>query len=151
MSMFGSKKDGKTSKSEVKQITTSIGEGCIFEGNISTSSSSRIDGTLRGKITGDNCIIIGEQGVIIGEIKAAETIVFGKVDGIIESERLEIKHTGSVKGDLFVEKLNVEEGGIYNGKCAMGAKGHGIPNEVGPTQISDTIEFERKAAKVKEK
>lgn len=151
MSMFGNKKGRKTPKSEVKQITTSIGEGCIFEGNISTSSSSRIDGTLKGKITGDNCIIVGEHGVIVGEIKAAETIVFGKVDGIIESERLEIKRTGSVKGDLFVEKLTVEEGGIYNGKCAMGAKGHGIPNEVGPTQISDTIEFERKAAKAKEK
>lgn len=151
MSIFGSKKGEKEPKSEAKQITTSIGEGCIFEGNISTSSSSRIDGTLKGKITGDNCIIVGEHGVIIGEIKAVETIVFGKVEGIIESERLEIKHTGTIKGDLFVEKLSVEEGALYNGKCAMGEKGHSIPNEVGPTKISETIDFERKPAKAKEK
>ena len=151
MSMFGSKKGEKPPKSDVKQITTSIGEGCIFEGNISTSSSSRIDGTLKGRITGDNTIIVGESGIIIGEIKAVETIVFGKVEGIIESERLEIKHTGSVTGDLFVERLTVEEGGLYNGKCAMGAKGPGITSEKGSNQLSDTIEFEPKTAKAKQK
>ncbi len=155
MSMFGSKKGGKPPKSEVNHITTSIGEECIFEGNISTSSSTRIDGTLKGKITGENSIIVGEHGTIAGEIKAVKTIVFGKVDGIIESQKLEIKSTGTVTGDIFVEKLIVEDGGVYNGRCAMDSGTNKILTEASPKkgskEFSDTIELETKTAGSKEK
>ena len=121
MSMFGNKKKAEraVSNSDASQITTLIGESCIFEGNVTTTSSTRIDGQLKGKITGQYSLIVGESGVVLGEIKAAETIVYGRVEGIIESCKLEIKSTGSVVGDLFIEKLTVDDGGTYNGRCVM--------------------------------
>lgn len=154
--MFGSKKgEKKPPKSDASQITTSIGEECLFEGNISTSSSTRIDGTLKGKITGENSIIVGERGMIEGEVKAVETIVFGKVEGIIESEQLEIKSTGSVTGDIFINTLIVEDGGIYNGRCTMDAGAHKIlaevPQETSKKSSSGAIELETKTAKAKER
>lgn len=120
MGVFGDKKGAKSPRSEMNHLTTSIGEECIFEGSISTSSSTRIDGTLQGKITGENSLVVGERGVVTGEIKALEIIVFGRIEGVIEAERLEIKDTGVVTGDLYVGKLVVQEGGIYNGRCVMG-------------------------------
>ncbi len=120
MGIFGKKKDSKKlPKSNPNHITTLIGDGCEFEGNMSSSSSTRIDGKLNGRITGENSIVVGENGVILGEVKAVETIVYGKVEGIIESSSLEIKRNGIVLGDIFIESLIVEDGGIYNGRCTM--------------------------------
>ncbi|HVY55221.1 MAG TPA: polymer-forming cytoskeletal protein, partial [Thermodesulfobacteriota bacterium] len=116
MGMFDSKKPEKPLKSEISHFTTSIGEECVFEGNISTTSSTRIDGKLVGRITGENILIVGERGVILGEVKASAIIVYGRIEGLIDSDRLEIKSTGIVTGDIFIDRLVVEEGGIYNGR-----------------------------------
>ena len=106
-------------KSDPNHITTLIGDGCEFEGNMSSSSSTRIDGKLTGKITGENSIVVGENGVILGEVRSVETVVYGRVEGVIESNSLEIKRSGIVLGDVFIESLIVEDGGIYNGRCTM--------------------------------
>lgn len=106
-------------KSNPNHITTLIGDGCEFEGNMSSSSSTRIDGKLKGGITGENSIVVGETGLVLGEIKASETVVYGKVEGTIETNSLEIKRSGIVLGDIFIESLIVEGGGIYNGRCTM--------------------------------
>ena len=98
MGMFENKRGAKAVKAETNHFTTSIGENCIFEGNISTSSSTRIDGKLIGKISGENTLIVGERGIILGEIKASGIIVYGRVEGIIDCEKLEIKSTGIVTG-----------------------------------------------------
>jgi len=107
------------SKSNPNHITTLIGDGCEFEGNMSSSSATRIDGKLDGRIIGENTIVVGENGVVLGEIRATETVIYGRVEGSIESNRLEIKRSGIVLGDVFIESLIVEDGGIYNGRCTM--------------------------------
>ena len=120
MGIFGkSKESKKLPKSASNHITTLIGDGCEFEGNMSTSTSTRIDGKLNGKISGQNSIIVGENGVVLGEVRATETVVYGRVEGLIESHSLEIKRSGIVVGDVFIESLIVEDGGIYNGRCTM--------------------------------
>jgi len=120
LGIFGKKKDSaKVSKSSPNHITTLIGDGCEFEGNMSSSSATRIDGKLDGRIIGENTIVVGENGVVLGEIRATETVIYGRVEGSIESNRLEIKRSGIVLGDVFIESLIVEDGGIYNGRCTM--------------------------------
>lgn len=114
-----SKETKKTSKSDAGHITTLIGAGCEFEGNMTTTTSTRIDGKLNGKIAGNNTIIVGEDGIVVGEIKAADTVVYGRVEGVIESHSLEIKRSGNVLGDVFIESLIVEDGGVFNGRCTM--------------------------------
>ncbi len=121
MGIFGNKKkeERPVSKSDANQITTLIGESCVFEGNVTTTSSTRIDGQLKGKIAGQYSLIVGESGIVQGEIKAAETIVYGRVEGIIESGKLEIKSSGAVVGDVFIEKFTVDDGASFNGRCEM--------------------------------
>jgi cytoskeletal protein CcmA (bactofilin family) len=120
MGMFGKKKDvKKLPKSDPNNITTLIGDGCEFEGSMTISSSARIDGKLNGGITGENSVVVGENGVIVGEVRALKTVVYGRVEGVIESGSLEIKGSGIVLADIFIESLVIEDGGIYNGKCTM--------------------------------
>jgi len=113
------KRSGKPDSVTSSEITTLIGEECLFEGNITTSASTRIDGKLKGNITGQSSLIIGENGVVIGEVRSDEATVYGKVEGIVESSRLEIKKGGHVSGDIFVQTLTIEDGGLLNGRCTM--------------------------------
>ena len=152
--MFDTKKGGKPARPETNHFTTSIGEECIFEGNIETSASTRIDGILKGKISGENTIIVGEHGSIAGEVKASEVVLYGKIEGIIESEKLEIKSTGIVMGDVFIDILIVEEGGIYSGGCAMNERVEKYMAEPPVIDLkissSDTDEPELSSIKAKE-
>ena len=67
-----------------------MGEGCLFEGGI-TSPSTRIDGQVRENFKGEESLIIGEKGVVSDKVKASEVLVYGKIEGNVESPRLEIK------------------------------------------------------------
>ena len=75
-----------------KDIKTLIGEGCKVEGNFFIPTATRIDGIIKGDLTGDSGIVIGHAGRIVGSVCATEVVVFGIVEGNIETNRLELKN-----------------------------------------------------------
>ena len=125
--MFGNKNISKepeitqapNKSSTSKDIKTLIGEGCKVEGNFFIPTATRIDGTITGDLTGDSGIVIGHAGKIIGSICASEVIVYGTVEGNIETNRLELKRGSKITGDLTVNNLISEQGCQFNGKCIM--------------------------------
>jgi cytoskeletal protein CcmA (bactofilin family) len=118
------KKDSETISVNGKgsQIKTLISEGCKFEGSLYSPSYTRIDGEVLGNVSGQSGIVLGEKGVVHGDIKAVEVILCGRVKGNIVSQDLYVKSTGSVNGDVTVESLVTEKGGVINGRCIMGKK-----------------------------
>jgi cytoskeletal protein CcmA (bactofilin family) len=102
-----------------KDIKTLIGEGCKVEGNFFIPTATRIDGIIKGDLTGDSGIVIGNTGSVIGSVCASEVVVFGNVEGNIETNRLELKRGSRVNGDITVNNLITEQGCIFNGKCTM--------------------------------
>jgi cytoskeletal protein CcmA (bactofilin family) len=123
--MFGSKNINKetdspaVSKSASKDVKTLIGEGCKVEGNFYIPSFTRIDGTIKGDVTGESGLIIGNNGYVQGNIYAAEVLVFGKVTGNIETQRIELKKGSHLDGDISVNQFIAELGSFFNGKCTM--------------------------------
>ncbi len=118
--MFGKDKPKVEFNPKPEEVTALIGEGCLFEGNITSPSSSRVEGVVRGNFNVKGGLIIGDKGVVSGEIRAMEIIVYGKVEsGVIETQRLEIKKGSSVTADVFTQSLVIEDGATYNGKCVM--------------------------------
>lgn len=124
--MIGSKKNdsaGSGGKGNKDQITTLVGEGASFEGNI-TTSSARIDGTFKGEAKLYGSLIIGEKGHVHGDVSSPKVIVYGKVEGKVKANSLEIKETGNIEGDISVQTLTVDSGGIFNGSSAMKHNDH---------------------------
>ena len=80
--MFNSKKTKTTSSG---MINTIIGDNSKIEGLLLTSDSTRVDGLLQGKILSENTVIIGEHGVIRGDIKAVDILIAGTVYGNIKA------------------------------------------------------------------
>jgi cytoskeletal protein CcmA (bactofilin family) len=108
----------KSNKKETK-IETIIGSNTDFEGNIRTQQGLRIEGKIKGEIWAD-AVVLGEAGVILGDITARKVTVAGKVKGNISaSESLELYTKGQILGDIKTSKLLVADGACFEGNCQM--------------------------------
>jgi cytoskeletal protein CcmA (bactofilin family) len=106
---------------DLQAISTLIGEGGIINGGLKAPAYARINGEVTGDVHIDEGLILGEKGIIRGNVITKEMIVFGTVTGNITAHSLEIKATGKITGDIETGTLLVEAGGVYNGRLAMSA------------------------------
>ncbi len=113
----------KKNKVELDQqaISTMISAGCVLDGNLKAPAFVRIEGKITGDVTIDEGLILGEKGLIIGNIITKELIIYGTVKGNISTHSLEIRNTGQITGDIKTQVLQVETGGTHNGKLSMSA------------------------------
>lgn len=100
-----------------------IGEGTTFDGTLQAESDLRISGRVMGKIEVSGKVIVAQEGVIEGEIKAASLDVAGRVHGGIDvSERVVLKSSAEIEGDIRTGRLVIEEGAVFNGECRTGGR-----------------------------
>jgi len=98
-----------------------IGAGSLFEGKLKTPGSIRIDGKVVGEVTASQNISVGGTGDIEGNLTARNITVGGKVNGAVSAqEKLVLEARAVVRGDLRSSKLVIDEGAVFDGKCAMG-------------------------------
>ncbi|MFZ1264656.1 MAG: polymer-forming cytoskeletal protein [Chitinophagaceae bacterium] len=101
---------------------TLISSGTILNGDISSNSDLRIDGTVIGNINSSAKIIIGNTGVVEGDIAGNQADIVGKVSGNIRAkELLQLRGDCMVTGNLYAGKLQIEPTATFNGQCHMGA------------------------------
>lgn len=116
------KKNKKQQQSlEIKQheISTIVGEGYVITGELQGLSSVRVEGKIVGNVNVEGGVVLGEKGIIEGDIITKSAIIYGTVNGNIRSTQLEIKKTGYVNGDIITDTLEIELGAQYNGKLSM--------------------------------
>jgi len=102
-----------------EEISAIIGEGYIFTGELRGSSVIRIEGKIIGNVNVEGGVILGEKGIIEGDINTKSAIVHGTVNGNIKTLHLQIKKSGNVSGDISTDTLEIEIGAQYNGKLNM--------------------------------
>lgn len=117
--MFKRKNKQQSLQINDQQISTIIGEGYIFTGELQGSSVIRIEGKVIGNVNVDSGVILGENGIIEGNIISKSVIIYGTVTGNIKTTQLEIKKTGHIDGDITADTLEIELGAKYNGKLNM--------------------------------
>lgn len=107
--MFGRRRSG---------TTTLIGEGAVLEGTLKVHGSVVLEGRLEGTILGDGEVTIGPTGVVRGDIEAARVIIAGRVEGRAAArEHLHVLRGGTLVGDGTYETLEVETGGVIEGRA----------------------------------
>jgi cytoskeletal protein CcmA (bactofilin family) len=117
--MFKKSKDNQPLEINQQEISTIIGEGYTFTGEIRGASVIRIEGTVVGNIIVEGGVVLGEKGKIEGNVNTRSAIIFGTINGNVKSVQLEIKKTGLVNGDIDTDTLEIELGAKYNGKLNM--------------------------------
>ena len=109
-----------TSITPAERVTSVLGPGINWQGNLRGSGGVRIEGAYEGEIAIRGMVVIGETGRITCEnLRANTVIVAGAVRGNVTAEKLEIRSTGRVWGDVTVTAFSTEEGAFLRGQVRM--------------------------------
>lgn len=94
-----------------------IGRSVIIKGELSGSEDLYLDGEVEGNIElRDHNLTLGPNGRIRANVNAKEIIIHGKVDGnLIGSERVELKKSAVLVGDIATQRIVIEDGAYFKG------------------------------------
>ena len=105
---------------QVERVTSVLGVGINWTGKLSGKGGVRIEGIFEGQIAINGLVVVGETGKVTCENVIAKTvIVAGAVNGGITAEKLEIRSTGRVWGNVTVSAFSTEEGAFLRGQVTM--------------------------------
>ncbi len=95
-----------------------VGKSVVIKGAISGSEDLYVDGEVEGSIElRSNSVTIGPNGKVKASVNAKSIVVQGKVDGsLIASDRLDLRKTAVVTGDVTTQRIAIEEGAFLKGK-----------------------------------
>ncbi len=96
---------------------TILGRTVVVKGELSAGEDLLIDGQFEGNINlDDHCLTVGTEGHVKAEIHARQVVILGSVTGNLTArEKIEIRRTGHVVGDLVAATVAIEEGAYFKG------------------------------------
>ena len=99
---------------------TLIAPSATVRGDIEFSGGLHIQGTVEGSVSvGEEGgrLVIGESGVVKGEIRVAQVVINGRVEGDVHAtENLELAEKASVEGNVYYRMVEMVMGAQVNGK-----------------------------------
>jgi cytoskeletal protein CcmA (bactofilin family) len=103
-----------------ERITSVLGNGVNWKGNLSGTGGVRIEGAFEGNVNLRGLLVVGESGRLTCEtIRANLVIVAGAVRADITAEKVEIRSTGRVWGNVHTAAFATEEGAFLRGQITM--------------------------------
>lgn len=126
--------------SPLERVTSVLGSGTIWKGSLSGSGGVRIEGSFEGEITLRGMLVVGATGrVTCPHLHANVIIIAGAVRGDITAERVEIRSSGRVWGDVITAAFSTEEGAFLRGQIRMEEKVEiGVPEQESPANLEPT-------------
>lgn len=100
--------------------TSVIDQGCELEGRLTFAGTLVLNGKFRGELFSSDTLLVGETGQAEAEVQVGVAIVSGQITGnIIAHERVELRSTARIYGDIVTPVLVLEEGVVFDGRCKM--------------------------------
>ncbi|WMW79851.1 polymer-forming cytoskeletal protein [Undibacterium cyanobacteriorum] len=104
-------------------IDSLIGASTHIEGNVHFKGGLRIDGRVKGNVVAEagepSILVISEQAVIDGEVRAGHVVVNGVINGpVFSSDLIELQSKARISGDVHYKALEMMNGALVSGKLA---------------------------------
>ncbi len=130
--------------SPVTRVTSVLGPGITWKGSLHGSGGVRIEGAFDGEISVQGLLVVSETGrVTCPHIRVKSAVIAGAVQGNITAEKVEIRSTGRVWGDVVTAAFSTEEGAFLRGQIRM-------EDKVDVPYASETPEPQPEEAKAEE-
>ena len=113
--------------------TAQFGRSISVKGDITGAEDLTIDGQVDGRIDlPDHVLTVGPNATICADITAKVVTIFGTVLGSVTAhDRIEVRRSGSVEGNVACARLVVQDGAILCGKVET--RGESRPRRRQPT------------------
>jgi cytoskeletal protein CcmA (bactofilin family) len=101
-----------------------IGKSVVVKGELSGSEDLYVDGQVEGSIAlKGNSLTVGPNGMVKASVEAKGVVVQGKLEGNVQaSERVELRKSAIVTGDISTQRIAIEEGAYLKGKVDIQTK-----------------------------
>jgi cytoskeletal protein CcmA (bactofilin family) len=101
-----------------------IGKSVVIKGELSGSEDLYVDGQVEGSIAlKSNSLTVGPNGSVKASVDAKAVVVQGKLEGNIQaSDRVELRKSAVVTGDISTQRISIEEGAYLKGKIDIQGK-----------------------------
>lgn len=102
-------------------FTTVIGSGTVIHGGISFTGGLHLDGEIHGDVIADSesknsTLTVSDQAKVVGDVRVANIIVNGYIDGDIDSRSLlELAENARVSGEIHYQQLEMAMGASVAG------------------------------------
>lgn len=115
------------SRGSEMDIHTVLPHGATFTGDMVMAESFMLKCMVTGNVTleGDAQMLMTDTGRILGTLRASVAVVGGQVDGDVFVDRLIVRGTGTINGNVHYSSIAMEEGAIVNGQLT-----YVVPNVV---------------------
>ena len=101
----------------VEPIISVIGAGLVVNGDVVGDGILQVNGRVNGNIIARD-VIIGEKGVVSGNISAFNIRLFGKIlSGKIVAEEVFVSSNSAIHADVDHARIGIEPGALVNGLC----------------------------------
>ena len=103
---------------EERRVVAWVGKSVIFKGTLISSEDMTIDGQVEGTIEiRDQGLTIGPDADIRADIVARTVTIHGTVIGNIRaSDKVDIRETGRIDGDLSSPRIALADGALVRGR-----------------------------------
>jgi cytoskeletal protein CcmA (bactofilin family) len=101
-----------------------IGKSVVIKGELSGSEDLYVDGQVEGSIALKNhSLTVGPNGQVKASVEAKGIVVQGKLEGNVQaSDRVELRKSAVVTGDISTQRISIEEGAYLKGKVDIQGK-----------------------------
>ncbi len=128
---------------------TTIGTDVEITGNIRCAGSLRIDGKLEGELHCGADAVVGKSATVKGNLNVNSVTIEGTVLGnVAAKDKIDMKATAKVTGDISAKRLAVEDGVTFIGKSEVNPAKSGVsssaPPRVEPAEEAKTGAFARR-------
>ncbi|HYO10289.1 MAG TPA: polymer-forming cytoskeletal protein [Tepidisphaeraceae bacterium] len=134
-----------------QEFPTVIGPDATFKGELSFEKGLRLMGKFEGRINTPGKLHIAREARMAADVESGSITVEGEVKGnLTANERVELKQTARLEGDLRATKLTVDEGAVFSGHVTVGpdAVKNRPPQQARPS-VSVTVMPQQQAQPVK--
>ena len=105
-------------------VQTVISQEVEITGNIKSAGAINFDGKLKGDLDSASTASFGKTATVAGNIKAESVTIAGTINGNIEAkDRIDLKGSAKVQGDIRSKRLTVEDGVTFNGMLEVNPAG----------------------------
>ena len=104
-----------------EHISTIVGTGTVFKGDLDVQGGIRVDGVLHGELKATGKLAVGEHGEVKSQkIDCLAAVIGGHVAGELTApELVKLESNSTFTGTITTKVLIVEQGAIFNGNTRM--------------------------------
>ena len=137
-----------TPQAPIERVTSVLGPGINWKGDLRGSGGVRIEGSFEGEINIRGLVVIGETGQLHAEVFVGSIIISGIFQGTIRAKAsVQLKAPAKIKGEIICPRVSIEDGVVFDGLIQMSRQAQSSESP----SVPRSLETKRKTVALVEK